>query len=59
MTITRHCKHCDYWYPVDDWTEDEIVIRAFGTAAATDIIRTVECPGCRSVSDAHAPELRA
>ncbi len=58
MAVERRCSHCGFWYPVDDWAEDETVIQTFGGKAA-DILRTVECPGCRSTSDAHSPDLRS
>jgi hypothetical protein len=53
----RHCDHCGYWYPIDDWTEDEEVLRL--GPGEVEILRTVECPGCRATSDAHAPKLRS
>jgi uncharacterized protein YbaR (Trm112 family) len=57
MSHERHCTHCGYWYPVEDWYEDETVIRQLGSGEAT-ILRAVECPGCRARLDAHAPPLR-
>jgi uncharacterized protein YbaR (Trm112 family) len=53
----RHCTHCDQWYPVEEWDEDEHVMQTWG-GQTTAILRTVECPGCRSTLDAHAPALR-
>ena len=53
----RHCKHCGYWYPTEDWHEDETHIQAFG-GKTIDTLRTVECPGCHSTFDAHDPPLR-
>lgn len=53
----RHCKHCGYWYPADDWHEDEDHVRK-GGGEPVMTIRTVECPGCHAIHDALAPPLR-
>lgn len=57
MSHERYCKHCDQWYPAEDWHEDEDVVQMF-SGEAVEIIRTVECPSCRSTHDALAPPLR-
>lgn len=58
MSAERHCPHCGYWYPLDAWDEDENELLRFGHAQPL-VLRTVQCPGCRAILDAHAPELRS
>jgi hypothetical protein len=53
----RYCKHCDTWYPLESWDEDEHIIRN-GAGVTTNIIRTASCPACRSINDPYAAPLR-
>jgi hypothetical protein len=53
----RYCQHCETWYPVDAWDEDENVVRN-GAGVAVYIFRSAACPGCQSVSDPLAAPLR-
>ena len=65
----RRCEKCGYWTPLDDWDEDEIVVRTHGRGEPRIIgdytldaraawQASAHCYSCAAASDTLAPWAR-